>query len=174
MEIYQHKMTLDEFNRRGAEKAKEDLFKCCGSTAWLDDLMQHFPFPSTEDLKICSDRSWFSRSKTDWLEAFSHHPKIGDNENEIKNFTSTKEWAGQEQAGVRDAGQPVLDELRALNVEYQKKFGYIFIVCATGKSADEMLEILKNRLNNDPEKELHIAAIEQNKITHLRIDKIFA
>ena len=87
---------------------------------------------------------------------------------------ATKEWASAEQSGVGGASVDVLNELAAGNSEYEKKFGYIFIVCATGKSAQEMLELLKKRLPNSPEAELKIAAREQNKITHLRIDKLFS
>jgi 2-oxo-4-hydroxy-4-carboxy-5-ureidoimidazoline decarboxylase len=167
-------MTLIEFNNQSLEKVRAELFKCCGCTNWLNKLIKHFPFQSIEDLKINSDKAWYACSKQDWLEAFSHHPKIGEKAGENKNLTSTKEWASQEQSGVKSAAQSVLDELSLQNRKYEERFGYIYIVCATGKTAREMLEIVKERLNNDPEKELHIAAGEQNKITHLRIDKIFA
>ena len=165
-------MTLEEFNNQTKDKASADLLKCCGSTRWLDKLMKHFPFVSIEDLKISSDRIWFSCSEKDWLEAFSHHPKIGQKPNE--KFNSTKEWAEQEQSNVKNANQIVLAELAEANRLYDKKFGYKFIICATGKSATEILEILNERLNNQPAKELHIAAGEQNKITHLRIDKLLS
>jgi 2-oxo-4-hydroxy-4-carboxy-5-ureidoimidazoline decarboxylase len=166
-------MTLKEFNSQYLEKVREDLFRCCGCTNWLNKLMEHFPFRSIEDLKISSDKSWHTCSKQDWLEAFSHHPKIGEKPDD-KKLSATKEWASQEQSGVKSAAQSILFELALLNRKYEEKFGYIYIVCATGKTAGEMLEIIKERLNNEPEKELHIAAGEQNKITHLRIDKIFA
>ncbi len=167
-------MTLKEFNNQNLQKVREDLFKCCGCTSWLDKLMEHFPFQSIEDLKISSDKAWHTCTKQDWLEAFSHHPKIGEKPGEKKNLSSTKEWAAQEQSGVKTAAQTVLDDLLLQNKKYEEKFGYIYIVSATGKTAEEMLVIIKERMNNDPEKELHIAAGEQNKITHLRIDKIFA
>jgi len=174
LEIYPIKMTLEEFNKQSLEKVREDLFRCCGSTTWLNKLLQHFPFQSLQDLKICSDKAWLSCTEKDWMEAFSHHPKIGEKAGENKKHSSTKEWAEQEQSGVNDAGQTILVELAEANKTYESKYGYIFIVCAAGKSAAEMLALLKNRLNNDPEKEMHIAAGEQNKITHLRIDKIFS
>jgi 2-oxo-4-hydroxy-4-carboxy-5-ureidoimidazoline decarboxylase len=135
--------------------------------------MEHFPFPSMQDLKLSSDKSWFSCTKEDWLEAFSHHPKIGEKAGENKKHASSGEWAAQEQSGVITAAPSEINELAFLNKEYEKKFGYIYIVCATGKSASEMLQLLKERLNNDSEKELHIAAGEQNKITHLRLQKLF-
>lgn len=167
-------MTLEEFNNQTKDKASADLFKCCGSTRWLDKLMKQFPFVSIEDLKISSDRTWFSCSEKDWLEAFSHHPKIGQNKVENEKFSSTKEWAEQEQSNVKNANKIVIAELAEANKLYEKFFGFIFIVCATGKSAQEILEILNERLNNPPAKELHIAAGEQNKITHLRIDKLLS
>ena len=167
-------MNLSEFNKQNPDKSKEDLFKCCGSTSWVNKLMKHFPFVSIADLKIHSDQVWFSCQKNDWLEAFSHHPKIGDKTDANKNLSSTSEWASQEQSAVKDAGQNILSDLSIGNQLYEKKFGYIYIICATGKTAGEMLDILTDRLRNSPEEELLIAINEQNKITHLRIDKLFS
>jgi 2-oxo-4-hydroxy-4-carboxy-5-ureidoimidazoline decarboxylase len=167
-------MTLNDFNRLSVAQAKEELFKCCGSTSWVNKLMAHFPFATLEELKNISDQSWKKCSMNDWLEAFSHHPKIGEKAGAEKNHASTKEWAQQEQAGVMNAVEGVKAKLASANQLYENKFGYIFIVCATGKSADEMLSILVARLNNDPAKEIQIAAGEQNKITHLRMDKLFS
>ncbi|MEP7170272.1 MAG: 2-oxo-4-hydroxy-4-carboxy-5-ureidoimidazoline decarboxylase [Bacteroidota bacterium] len=156
------------------QKFKKDLFQCCGSTEWINRLAEKHPFSSIEELKKESDNIWFSLNEKDWLEAFKHHPKIGDVKSLEKKFASTKEWASNEQSGINTASQNVLTELKELNDEYEKKFGYIFIVCATGKSAVEMLSVLKSRLKNSPEEEIKIAANEQNKITHLRIDKLFS
>lgn len=167
-------MNLEEFNMQSPEKARQDLLKCCGSTAWADKLMEHFPFSTMDDLKISSDRSWYSCTKNDWLEAFSHHPKIGDKTVADKKYPSTAEWAKHEQSAVKDAGQNILSDLVKANKLYEEKFGYIFIVCATGKKATEILELLNKRLNNESEKELQIAVNEQNKITHLRIDKLLS
>ena len=167
-------MNLEEFNRQSPEKVRKDLFKCCGSTAWADKLMENFPFKTLEDIKITSDRCWFNSTKNDWLEAFSHHPKIGDKTEIESKHVDTAEWASEEQSAVINADQNILNELIEANKHYENKFGFIFIVCATGKSAGEMLEILRERLNNEQEKELHIAINEQNKITHLRIDKLFS
>ena len=167
-------MKLEEFNKQNREKAEQDLFKCCGSKAWVKKTMEIFPFNSVEDLKISSDRNWFSCKKEDWLEAFSHHPKIGNQSGADKKHSSTEEWAKEEQSAVKDAGQIILSELEKANQSYENKFGFIFIVCATGKTANEMLKLLNERLNNEPDKELHIAINEQNKITHLRIDKLLS
>jgi len=154
--------------------SKSDLLKCCGSSAWAEQLLKAFPFDSLEALKSASDNIWNSLSVNDWKEAFSHHPKIGDIENMKKKFSSTASWAEGEQSGVQSANEKVLRELQEGNAAYEKKFGYIFIVCATGKSAEEMLSLLKKRLINNPAFEIRVAAEEQNKITHLRLEKLFA
>jgi 2-oxo-4-hydroxy-4-carboxy-5-ureidoimidazoline decarboxylase len=159
-------MTIQQF--------KEEIFKCCGSRTWVEKLSEKYPFPSVEELKNESDKIWFSLSEKDWLEAFTQHPKIGDMKSLEKKFALTANWASGEQSGITTATKNILQELKAANDDYEKKFGYIFIVCATGKSAEEMLSILKSRLKNSPQEEIKIAIHEQNKITHLRIDKLFS
>lgn len=166
-------MTIKEFNQLSAQEAKNEIFKCCGCTSWATKLTDNRPFNTIDDLRITSDTIWSTVSETDLMEAFSHHPKIGDKSSLQKKFV-TKEWASNEQSGVNNASEKIIDELAKGNADYEKKFGYIFIVCATGKSATEMLEMLKNRLPNSPEVEIKIAAREQNKITHLRINKLFS
>ena len=167
-------MTLQQFNNLTTEQAREELFKCCGCGNWADELSLLLPFSSVGSLKGVSDEMWSQCSEKDFLEAFSHHPKIGDVKSLEKKFASTQQWASGEQAAVSAAPQQVLEKLAEGNNLYEKKFGYIFIVCATGKSAAEMLDLLNQRLPNSPEQELKIAASEQNKITHIRIDKLFA
>lgn len=167
-------MTLQHFNTLTPQHQKEELFKCCGCTNWVQQLSQKFPFASIEEVKAESDKIWFSCNKEHWLEAFSHHPKIGDVKSLERKFASNAQWASGEQASINSASQIVLKELKELNDAYELKFGYIFIVCATGKSAEEMLVLLKQRLQNNAAGEMKIAAIEQNKITHLRIEKLFA
>lgn len=167
-------MTIHQFNKLSASVQKQELFKCCGCTSWSEELVNNLPFQSVEELKKKSDQTWFSLTEKDWLDAFTHHPKIGDIQSLEKKFVSTKQWASGEQAGVNIAKQNILEELKKGNEDYEKKFGFIFIVCATGKSAEEMLDLLKQRLNNTPEEEIKIASGEQNKITHIRIDKLFA
>lgn len=160
-------MTLEEFNKSGNTKAEENLFRCCGSMKWVKTLMEHFPFGSKADLRVSSDRIWFSLGENDWLEAFSHHPKIG-------STTVANKWAAEEQSGVAEARKETIMKLQVANESYEKNFGFIFIVCATGKSASEMLATINKRMQNDRAQELHIAAIEQNKITHIRIDKLLS
>jgi 2-oxo-4-hydroxy-4-carboxy-5-ureidoimidazoline decarboxylase len=167
-------VTIETFNQLSFAEKQSELFKCCGSTAWSKSLAKINSFKTLEALTKESDRIWFSLSEQDWLEAFSHHPKIGDVENLKKKFASTAEWASAEQSKVSEAGEAILTELKENNDAYENKFGYIFIVCATGKSAAEILTLLKKRLINNPAFERRIAAEEQNKITHLRLDKLFA
>ena len=167
-------MTIQQFNHLTAHQAKEELFKCCGSSVWAEKLARKIPFNSTEELKKESDKIWNDCSDEDALEAFKHHPKIGDIKSLEKKFVSTKQWASGEQAGVNEASQNILQDLANGNEEYEKKFGYIFIVCATGKTATEMLALLQQRLPNSLDKEMKIAMHEQNKITDIRIDKLFS
>ena len=119
-----------------------------------------------------AEEQWYSCSEADWREAFSHHPKIGDMESLQKRFAATAQWAAAEQQGVHTARQQTLTLLEEANKKYEEKFGYIFIVSASGKSADELLHILESRLQNSPEEEIKIAADEQNKITLLRLQKL--
>ncbi|HXC04072.1 MAG TPA: 2-oxo-4-hydroxy-4-carboxy-5-ureidoimidazoline decarboxylase [Bacteroidia bacterium] len=167
-------MTLQELNTSDSAGCQAELFKCCGSSNWARQLCALRPFQTKEDLLQQSDRIWNACTDADAMEAFSHHPPIGDLKNLEKKFADTKEWAGGEQAGVNAAGKETLQALAEGNALYEKRFGYIFIVCASGKSAQEMLDLLTARLHNNAETERMIARAEQNKITHLRIHKLLA
>ena len=156
-------------NALAPERWKAELLECCGSTTWVDAMASARPYPTLEAIEAASDRIAHELSRTDWLEAFGRHPKIG----ERSASGSTRAWSEQEQAGARAAGAASVAELARVNAEYQKKFGFIFIVCATGKSADEMLAAAKARLGNSPEAELRNASEEQRKITRLRLAKLF-
>ena len=165
-------MTIVELNNLSNENTVEELFKCCGSSEWAQKLADNRPFKNKQQLLEVSDATWAGCSKHDGLEAFTHHPKIGDLKSLEKKFASTKEWAGKEQAGVDSATHKTLTELAEGNKVYENKFGFIFIVCATGKTANEMLAMLNARLQNNPETEIKIAMNEQNKITHIRLEKL--
>jgi len=168
-------MTIDALNKSKKNEAKESLLKCCGSSRWAEKLLQSRPFKDADSLFSLSEKIWFEQcSREDWLEAFSQHPKIGDLESLEEKFAATKNWAGNEQAEVNLASKKVLEKLAVGNEAYFQKFGYIFIVCATRKSAEEMLELLTQRLKNDAEEELKIAMAEQNKITKIRLQKLFS
>ncbi|MCF6319087.1 MAG: 2-oxo-4-hydroxy-4-carboxy-5-ureidoimidazoline decarboxylase [Proteobacteria bacterium] len=148
--------------------------KCCGSSAWVKRMVNSRPFYDVESLHEISDKIWKGLSSKDYLEAFTHHPQIGDVDSLKKKFASTANWAGNEQKGATQASDEVLQQLKSGNDEYLKRFGFIFIVCATGKTAQQMLSLLNDRLSNDPAIELHISAAEQNEITHLRLDKLLS
>lgn len=166
-------MTLQEFNSLDQESAKAELLKCCGSQKWASLMIDHLPFASDEELHNKAATLWYEECKEeDWLQAFQHHPKIGDVKSLHEKFSSTKEWAGEEQANVQGANADIIQEIASGNKEYEEKFGFIFIVSATGKSAEEMLAILKDRLINDYDEEIKVAMQEQNKITQLRLKKL--
>ncbi len=165
-------MTLHEFNILPKEQLIEELTKCCGSSAWVKRMLPFVPADDMIELLEDAEEQWWLCSEDDWKEAFSHHPRIGDTESLSKKFASASEWASGEQSGVKIASGETIGALAEANRLYEEKFGYIFIVCATGKSAEEMLDMMRSRLKNKPEDEINIAADEQNKITKLRIEKL--
>jgi len=165
-------MTLHELNILPKEQLKAELIKCCGSSAWVNKMLAFLPADDLVELLEDAEEQWFLCTADDWKEAFTHHPKIGDVESLKKKFASTAQWASGEQGGVSSASTQTIQALADGNKAYEIKFGYIFIVCATGKSAEEMLKMLQERLTNDPQDEIEIAADEQNKITKLRIEKL--
>jgi 2-oxo-4-hydroxy-4-carboxy-5-ureidoimidazoline decarboxylase len=150
--------------------ARRLLFTCCGSTRWVDAMLAHRPFGSMERLLEAADATWRACSPADWKEAFGHHPRIGER-NLQSRLASTRHLSEAEQAGVAGASEQVIADLADANRLYEKRFGYVFIVCATGKSAPEMLALLRARLTNDPATEIQVAAGEQAKITALRLQK---
>lgn len=163
---------LEELNRLPLAEARDELLKCCGSREFVKRLCHQRPFQSIDDLKRQAESIWWSLSTADWLEAFRSHPKIGEQKAANPVAAKSQQWSRQEQSGVVDTGAETLRQLAELNKKYEKKFGYIYIVCATGKSAAEILSILRERLQNTAEDELRIAAAEQAKITELRINKL--
>ena len=165
-------MTVHELNILSQPQLREELLKCCGSSAWVQKMLPFFPVSGRAELLQIAEEQWNKCSEEDWKEAFTHHPKIGDIESLQKKFASTAGWASAEQSKIHTASQRTIEALAKGNRKYEEKFGYIFIVCATGKSAEEMLDLLEARLKNDPEDEIEIAAGEQNKITKIRIEKL--
>lgn len=167
-------MNLEAFNQLDSQQAIDELMRCCGSLRWATIMASSRPFRSEADLYEAAERVWESLTREDWLEAFGHHPRIGDAEGLRIRFASTRTWASGEQSGTAVASDEVLAALAEGNRTYEERFGYIFIVCASGKSADEMLALLRDRLENDPKSELLLAAREQGKITRLRLEKLLA
>ena len=168
-------MTLTELNHLPKTALAAALQTCCGATAWVENMVARFPVFDEETLMDEAKTQWNSLPEADWREAFTHHPQIGGDVEALRaKFASTSTWAEGEQAAVQQASQETLEALASGNTEYENKFGYIFIVCATGKSAEEMLALMQARLTNKPEDEILIAAGEQDKITRIRLEKLLA
>ena len=164
--------SVERLNALPAAEASREFLKCCGSTRWADAMTRRRPYAGPEDLTLTSNKIWWSLDRSDWLDAFRSHPQIGEKKAAEAVSEQSQKWSGQEQAAVQTADQQTLDSLAALNQQYHDKFGFIFIVCATGKSAAEMLALLQERLRNDVATELPIAAAEQAKITEIRLKKL--
>jgi OHCU decarboxylase len=130
------------------------------------------PFGSVEELLTTAENSWWSLNQADWLEAFRSHPKIGERKAAASVSTDAQRWSNQEQFSMSHAASNTQRELARLNQQYEQKFGYIYIVCASGRSPEEMLSILRHRMDNAPAEELRVAAAEQAKITELRLKKL--
>ncbi len=167
-------MTLAEFNALSIEPAREELLRCCGCARWADAMLGARPFKDKAALFAAADAAWARMGEADWLEAFAHHPRIGGKDALRAKFAATRDWTRGEQAGAAAASEAVLDALAAGNADYENKFGRVFLVCATGKSAAEMLDLLKSRLPNDAETEMCLAAGEQTKITKIRLEKLLS
>jgi OHCU decarboxylase len=163
---------LAEFNSLPLARAEATLLDCCGSVRWAKSVATQRPYTDVTALYQTADAVWRNLGGADWLEAFGRHPQIG--EKAASGSESSRQWSEVEQAGARSAAENTLERLAEGNRAYREKFGHIFIVCATGKSADEMLAILGERLHNDPGRELHIAAEQQRLITRLRLEKLLA
>lgn len=166
-------MKLAQFNALSTDEAVKDLLRCCGARRWAVQMAARRPYQTLESVMHTADAIWSKMERADFIEAFGHHPKIGDVASLRTRFATTSQWASGEQSGVQAAADDILHRLAEGNARYEEKFGYIFIVCATGKSAAEMLEILDARLPNRPAAELAIAAGEQAKITRIRLGKLF-
>ena len=164
--------SIDRINSIPSEQAQAEFLKCCGSKRWAAKMSAERPFENVEEMVTTADRIWWALESTDWLEAFDSHPRIGEKKAAAQVARESLSWSATEQSGTRGSTQQTMEDLAQLNRQYQEKFGFIYIICATGKSAEEMLAILRERLDNDPATELHNAATEQAKITTLRLNKL--
>jgi OHCU decarboxylase len=152
-------------------EAAEEILPCCGSQQWARELARLRPFGTGPDLFQASDHVWWNLRHEDWEEAFRSHPRIGERKAPATATAQSAAWSRAEQAGILAEDSAVLAQVAEQNAEYEARFGRVYIVCATGKSAAEMLEILKKRLSNDAETELREAAVQQAQITQLRLRK---
>ena len=165
-------MTIKELNILSTNDAFIVFEKCCVAGQWINEMIRSRPYNKIQDVFTASEKAWSNCNKSDYLEAFKGHPKIGDISSLSKKYVNTSDIAANEQSGVSVANNDVIKRLAIGNQEYEDKFGYIFIVCATGKTAQEMLSLLEERIVNDASTELGIAAGEQHKITTIRLEKI--
>lgn len=159
-------------DRLDPEAARQALTRCCGSKRWVEGMLARRPFRSDPQLFSAADEIWQALAPEDWLQAFSHHPRLGDRRIEASAPEATRAWSKAEQSGAAGASGKIRDALAAGNAAYERRFGHVFLLCATGKSGEEMLAELRRRLDRDPREELLTAAGEQAKITRLRLAKL--
>ena len=163
---------LVALNALDVESLSATFASCCGASRWIQSMVESGPFLSTAHLRGAAESNWWALDESDWLEAFTHHPKIGEDKAVLSaKFAKTASLSAAEQQGVNNASEAVLESLAKQNGIYAQRFGFIFIVCAQGKSAAEMLALIEARMDNSPSEELRIAAGEQAKITWLRLEK---
>jgi len=162
---------IHTINEMPSEEAQDAFEECCGSVRWASSLTRERPFMEAEDLHHAADRLWGRARDEDRLEAFSSHPKIGDIDS-LRKKLYRSDWALDEQDGTASASEQTLNALSQGNAAYENRFGYIFIICATGKSADEMRQELERRLENDPIVEMREASEQQRQIMHVRLAKL--
>jgi OHCU decarboxylase len=182
-------MTPDEVNALDRDAAEQLFLRCCGSTRWAREMAARRPFRDAGTIAEAADRIWRDLGAADWNEAFAAHPRIGESHRaggaggageagRAGEARGTGEpgadWSAREQAGMDDAIDVVRHRLAAANLKYEARFGFIYIVCATGKTASQMLEMLERRLTHSAREELGIAAEEQRKITRLRLAKLLS
>ena len=165
-------MNLTKLNQLTLEQAHEEFYKCCACHRLCKELSEDRPYKDLFDLLSRAEALWNGFGEPEFLEAFKGHSKIGDLDSLKKKYVNTRQWSIQEQAGIQAVDDKTLTELIEFNQLYEERFGFIFIVCATGKTASEMLAILKSRINNDAATELKTAAGEQAKITKIRLEKL--
>ncbi|MBA6391298.1 2-oxo-4-hydroxy-4-carboxy-5-ureidoimidazoline decarboxylase [Colwellia sp. BRX10-3] len=165
-------MNLAQLNELTVDETSHIFMQCCTSATWVAGMVKARPFADKQDLKTKADIAWQGLDEADYLEAFEGHPQIGNVDTLRAKYANTKELASGEQSSVSEATEQVIKSLSQGNADYLEKFGFIFIVCATGKSAAQMVELLQERLPNDKATELANAAEEQRKIFHLRLEKL--
>lgn len=168
----QMSQSIERLNMLPADQAEAEFLKCCGSAKWARAMTKARPFNDAEVMFDEAEARFADLTDEDWLEAFRAHPKIGEKKAATTQSETAQHWSAEEQSSTAKAAASVMDALAEANREYERRFGFIFIVCATGKTADEMLALLRDRLANPPPVELSVAAGEQKKITKLRLQKL--
>jgi 2-oxo-4-hydroxy-4-carboxy-5-ureidoimidazoline decarboxylase len=165
-------MTVEDLNGLPREAAARALRACCGSSRWVAAMVAARPYRSLEHLLAQAEIAWRETGPGDWDEAFSHHPRIGEREARAALTPTAAGWSAREQSGAAAADAATLRAIADGNREYERRFGRIYLVCAQGRRAEEILTDLRGRLANDPEQELGVARAEQGKITALRLREL--
>lgn len=160
---------LARWNGILAAEAESEILPCCGAKAWARGMVARRPLADEAALVAASDEVWRRLTQADWMEAFASHPRIGERRQDSSARSGA--WSTQEQQGVDQAEDSIKAALALGNQKYEERFGRIFIVFATGKSATEMLAILQRRLQNDDATELSESAEQLRQITHIRLKK---
>jgi OHCU decarboxylase len=166
-------LTVAAFDALGDDEARAALRACCGAERWVAGMLERRPLGTLAAVLAAADEVWTSTGETDWREAFSHHPRIGETRAAVAQDARAAGWSAGEQAAARATGS-VQDELARVNRDYERRFGHIYIVCASGRSASELLDVARSRLANEPAAELRVAAAEQHRITRLRLARLFS
>jgi len=161
---------LEQWNEADVQTATDAMLACCGAQRWAAQMVALRPISSVPALSETGDREWATMGESDWLQAFACHPRIGEGNASLASEKATA-WSQQEQAGTGNAEKSVMDELTEGNALYERRFDFTYIVCATGRSAEEMLRILRRRLANDRVAELREAAEQQRQIMQVRLGK---
>jgi 2-oxo-4-hydroxy-4-carboxy-5-ureidoimidazoline decarboxylase len=167
----QNTLSLQALNNLNNIDAEQWFSQCCAAPKWFKGITQARPFSDFDAVVKSANKIWQQCSTPDFLTAFEAHPMIGDVNSLRKKYAATKNMASNEQQGAADADEKTLHDLASANHEYLNVHGFIFIICASGLSAETMLNALNLRLNNDTATEIVLAAAEQIKITLLRLQK---
>ena len=162
---------LERWNGLSGGEAEKEILPCCGSRVWARGMAARRPFANEASLLASSDETWLKLGEADWMEAFQSHPRIGESRAEQGGDARAAEWSAHEQSDAKAAGEDVKSALAECNREYERSFGRIFIVCASGKGGAEILQILRKRLHNNPQAELQESAEQQRQITQIRLKK---
>ena len=167
-------MKVADFNRMTDQEAGALLMNCCGASRWVRGMMAGRPYAGLTELLARADREWRDTGPDDWEEAFSHHPRIGESRTQAPVGEAARRWSAEEQGSLAAADDGARRALALANREYEERFGRIYIVSASGRSPEELLQDLRGRMFNSPEQELAIAAGEQGRITRQRLSRVFA
>lgn len=165
-------ITIAQLDTMPETEAAFKLATCCGSSKWVAEMVRRRPFHARDHVLSAAEEIADRMEGGDWLEAFAHHPKIGETRARASVSQVAANWSAGEQSAVGRVSGAVRDALGAANIEYERKHGFIFIISANGRDADEILQSLLKRLDNTTEEEMAIAAQEQRKITRLRLEKL--